>query len=136
MSLLCTLVRWIRVNDPGVDGKSWFQEQGPLWVHGRGYRVFSPFLLRFSECTMSHVPPSPSPGNKRRKNPCLYVLSHLEFSDPYKNFTGCSLTLINSFSFLKIGSYHSKNRVSGLGKCLRFLGLKTIFGVKKQFKKG
>ena len=57
------------LNDHGVDGKSWFKEQGPLWVHGRGYRIVYPVLPRFSECTLSHVPLSPSTGKKMQEKP-------------------------------------------------------------------
>ena len=45
------------LNCHGLDGKSWFKKQGPLWALGRDYKVVSTFFPPFSDCTMSHVPP-------------------------------------------------------------------------------
>ena len=46
------------LNHHGMDGKTWFKKQGPLWVLGSGYKVelVSTFFPPFSDCTMSHVP--------------------------------------------------------------------------------
>ena len=58
-------------NYHGLDGKSWFKKQGPLWVIGSDYKVLSIVFPPFSDCTMSNAPPppaSPSTGKKRGKH--------------------------------------------------------------------
>ena len=62
------------LNCHGLDGKSWFKKQGPLWALGRDDKVVTTLSLTFSECTMSHVPPSPRTRKKRGKHPHLYAL--------------------------------------------------------------
>ena len=62
------------LNHHGIDGKTWFKEQGPLWVHGRDYKVAPTVFPPFSDCTISHAPPPPSTGKKCRKHPRLCAL--------------------------------------------------------------
>ena len=40
------------LNHHGIDGKTWFKEQGPLWVHGRDYKVAPTVFPPFSDCTI------------------------------------------------------------------------------------
>ena len=92
------------LNYHGVDGKSWFKKQGPLCVNARDYWVAAPFLPRFFQSTLSHVPPpSPSTGKKRQKHPGLYAL----FKHTYNAqiFTNIFLVVIQSF----MNSFFEKN---------------------------
>ena len=62
------------LNYHGVDGKSWFKKQGPLCVNARDYWVAAPFLPRFFQCTMSHVPPPLPVLEKNARNTRDFML--------------------------------------------------------------
>ena len=72
------------LNNYGIDGKTWFKEQGLLWVYEHGNRVVSRVLLCFSHRTMSHVPPLTTAVLQTWETPTTlcFILTYLELSDP------------------------------------------------------
>ena len=62
------------LNHHGIDGKTWFKEQGPLWVHGRDYKVAPTVFPLFSDCSISHAPPSSQYWKKNTGNTRDFML--------------------------------------------------------------